>query len=163
MRSKISSRQITEIVEKYGADILDSKEFQESDKNTQHGDISVLEHSISVCCVCLKLAKMSHLKYDYSSLVRGALLHDYFKYDWHNYGGHLHGFRHASKALENAAKDFSVNPTEANMISRHMFPLNVRPPKCREAVILCIADKVCATKEIFSKPFYADEVEEIKK
>ena len=33
------------------------------------------------------------------------------------------------------------------MILRHMFPLTLKPPKYREAVILCISDKLCATYE----------------
>ena len=147
----------------YGADILDSKTFQSSDKNIQHGDVSVMEHSISVSCVCVKLAKCTHLKYDYSTLVRGSLLHDYFNYDWHKpEAGRLHGYRHADKALVNASEDFSINPKEANMIARHMFPLNIRPPRYREAIILCVADKACAIKECFSKPFYADVIEALK-
>ncbi len=147
----------------YGADILTSDSFKSSDKNMQHGDVSVMEHSISVSMMCMRIAKISHMKLDYSSLVRGSLLHDYFLYDWHNHEGHLHGYRHADKALVNASNDFAINPKEAYMISRHMFPLNIRPPKSREAAILCIADKICATKEIFSKPFYYNRIQEIKK
>lgn len=156
-------RLIKNAVNTYGADILDSEGFLRSDKNIQHGDVSVMEHSISVCCVCLRIAKFTHLKFDYSALVRGSLLHDYFDYDWHKNEGHLHGYRHADIALTNAADDFSVNPIEANMIARHMFPLNIRPPRYREGVVLCIADKACAIKETFSRPFYSDLIEEIKK
>ena len=92
-------------------------------------------------------------------------MHDYFNYDWHKKeeSGGLHGFRHADKALTNAADDFSISPIEANMIQRHMFPLNIRPPRYREGILLCIADKACAIKETFSKPFYADVIKELKK
>ena len=156
-------RIIRNTVNFYGADILESAKYQSSDNNIQHGNVSVMEHSISVACVCVRLAKMTHLKHDYSSLVRGSLLHDYFNYDWHIDGGRMHGYRHASKALENAADDFTINPIEANMIARHMFPLNITPPRYRESVLLCIADKVCAVKETFSKPFFDDTIKEIKK
>ena len=157
-------RIIRNTIDFYGADILDSPKYHFSDRNLMHGDVSVMEHSISVACVCVRLAKLTHLKHDYSALVRGSLLHDYFNYDWHDKGhGHLHGYRHASKALENAADDFSISPIEANMIQRHMFPLNIRPPRYREAVLLCIADKACAIKETFSKPFYDDVIQELKK
>ena len=151
-------------IEYYGADILDSPKYRASDKNTQHGGVSVMEHSISVACMCVRLAKISHIKHDYSSLVRGSLLHDYFNYDWHEKDhGRLHGYRHADKALINASNDYAINPTEANMIARHMFPLNIRPPRNREAILLCIADKICAVKETFSKPFYDGVIKEIKK
>ena len=157
-------RLIKNAVNTYGADILESDGFLRSDKNMQHGDVSVMEHSISVCCVCLRIARFTHIKYDYSALVRGSLLHDYFGYDWHEKDhGHLHGYRHADKALINAADDFAINPIEANMIARHMFPLNIRPPRYREGIVLCIADKACAIKETFSKPFYDDIIKEIKK
>lgn len=147
----------------YGADILDSPNYIASDKNIQHGNVSVMEHSISVACVCVKLAKLSPLKHDYSALVRGSLLHDYFNYDWHDHKNAHHAYGHADTALVNASDEFSINPVEANMIMRHMFPLNIRPPRYREAVLLCIADKACAVKETFSKPFYSEVIQEIKK
>lgn len=36
------------------------------------------------------------------------------------------------------------------MIRSHMFPMNLTVPRYRESVILCIADKLCATRETFS-------------
>lgn len=152
-----------DILSFFGEEIIASNTFKESDNNIQHGDVSVMDHSLSVCLTCIQLAKATHLRYDYSSLVRGALLHDYFNYDWHSHEGHFHGYRHADIALTNAANDFAINPIEANMIQRHMFPLNIRPPKYREAIILCIADKICATKEIFAKPLYNREIKELKR
>lgn len=163
MRSRYKKgANIADTVQFYGDDILYSNGFKSSGKNMQHGDISVMDHSISVTCLSVRLAKLTHLKFDYQALVRGALLHDYFLYDWHEPGNRLHGYRHADKALQNAAEDFSLTPTEAYMISRHMFPLNLRPPRSREGVILCIADKVCAVKETVSKPFYSKTVKKIR-
>ena len=55
---------------------------------------------------------------------------------------------HPAKALRNANKYFDLTEREANIISSHMFPLTLtKVPKCREAVIVCITDKICATKE----------------
>ena len=59
----------------------------------------------------------------------------------------LHGFTHAKRALKNAEKEFSLNPIERDIIIRHMFPLNIKPPKYRESIIVCIADKISATIE----------------
>lgn len=154
--------EIRDTLEFYGEDILASQTFRASDKNIQHGDVSVMEHSISVSYVCIKIAKIAHIKCDYASLVRGSLLHDYFNYDWHKHEGHLHGYRHADIALKNAADEFAINPKEANMIQRHMFPLNIRPPKCKEGIILCIADKACALHEIFHRPYYDKEIQDMK-
>jgi len=33
------------------------------------------------------------------------------------------------------------------MIYCHMFPLNIRIPRYKESIILCVADKICAIKE----------------
>ena len=33
------------------------------------------------------------------------------------------------------------------MILLHMFPLGIVLPRFRESVILCVADKICATAE----------------
>ena len=54
---------------------------------------------------------------------------------------------HPGIALNNAEKVFHLGKIEKNMIKRHMFPLTPVPPKYRESVILCVADKICATKE----------------
>lgn len=137
-------------LEKTAGDILHAENMQLSKKNIQHGSVSVFEHSVAVTVKCLELADMLHAKVDRRSLIRGALLHDYFLYDWHD-GGRRHpphGFTHAKTALENAEKEFGLNRTERDMIYCHMFPLNItRIPACRESVILCIADKIVGTSE----------------
>jgi uncharacterized protein len=86
---------------------------------------------------------------DYASLIKGALLHDYFLYDWHDRsnGYRLHAFSHARKALQNACEDFELTPKEKNIILRHMFPLTPIPPYYLESWIICVADKFCALKE----------------
>lgn len=82
------------------------------------------------------------------ALVIGALLHDYFLYDWHDgKGRHFHGFTHPECAFRNAEKDYTLSPRVKNIIIRHMFPLTPVPPTCTEAWIVCIADKICAIEE----------------
>ena len=41
----------------------------------------------------------------------------------------------------------NVTSRERNIIARHMFPLVPVPPTCREAWIVCLADKWCALRE----------------
>ena len=67
----------------------------------QHGNTSCLSHCIAVAYVSFSLARKLHIRCDETSLIRGALLHDYFLYDWHekNAGHQWHGFHHAKKAL----------------------------------------------------------------
>ena len=140
------------IVYNYGADIINSKNMQMEKEFMQHGTVSVFDHCLSVATMCVKIASLNIIKVDYASLIRGALLHDYFLYDWHNSKCKegLHGYKHAKIALKNAKRDFDINKIEANMIKSHMFPLNLFSfPKYNESIILCIADKICATKETF--------------
>ena len=136
----------------FGKDIIKSDGMQNSKKHMQHGKISVYKHSLAVANMCLTIARRMKIDVDTKAMVRGALLHDYFLYDWHDKdkSHRWHGFTHAKRALLNAQRDFEINSIEKNMIERHMFPLNIKPPGCRESVILCIADKICAIKEIVS-------------
>lgn len=118
----------------------------------QHGDVSVYAHVMSValqsCRIADALARHG-VTVDRASLVRGALLHDYFLYDWHvpDPSHRLHGFTHPYTALRNAEKDFALTDRERNIIVHHMFPLTPFPPTCREAWIVCLADKLCALRE----------------
>ena len=66
----------------HGGDILKSPGMQIAKENMQHGSVSVFEHSVCVALVCLWLVHRLHLKVNQRALVRGALLHDYFLYDW---------------------------------------------------------------------------------
>lgn len=138
-----------EMINYYGKEILQSENMQKEKNYLQHGNISVFEHSISVAIECLKIVRILGIPVDQKSLIRGALLHDYFLYDWHesDKSHRLHGLTHAKTALLNAQKEYKLNEIEKNMIYCHMFPLNLRIPKYRESIILTIADKIVATKE----------------
>lgn len=115
----------------------------------QHGVTTIFQYSINVACVSCKIAEKYHLDVDYYALIRGALLHDYFLYDWHvkDRSHRFHGFTHPRRALENADKEFQLTETERNMIYCHMFPLTPIPPSTQEAWIVCVADKICALSE----------------
>lgn len=119
----------------------------------QHGTMSVHAHAISVAHASLAMAgrlERLGIRIDRASLIRGALLHDYFLYDWHDPdpSHRLHGFTHPFTALARAEEDFDdLTERERNIISRHMFPLVPIPPTCREAWLVCLADKACALHE----------------
>ena len=138
-----------EAVELYGIDIISSKGMDIEKKCMQHGSTTVFAHSFNVACLCFNIAEKLKLKVDKKSLIRGALLHDYFLYDWHiNDKTHKwHGFTHPQTALKNAENDFELNSIEKDMILKHMFPLNLSIPKYKESVVLCISDKILATCE----------------
>ena len=138
-----------------GKGIILSPEAQEMKKFTQHGKTSVFDHCLGVAKFSLLIAhfleKTLKINVDKDSLVRGALLHDYFLYDWHikKEGRGFHGFTHPRTAMNNANRDFELNDIERDIIVKHMFPLTPFLPSFRESVIVSIADKWCATAEIF--------------
>ena len=129
--------------------------FYEEKKAMQHGCTTIYQHSIHVAYTSLFLMEKWQIPLDETSLVKGALLHDYFLYDWHeNDASHrLHGFRHPGTALRNAMRDYTLNQREQNMIACHMFPLTPIPPQCREAWLVCLADKWCAAEETLRPAF----------
>lgn len=125
--------------------ILDNRNF------IQHGTTTLFKHCRNVALMSLKIARVFHVKVDAKSLVRGALLHDYYLYDWHDKKvcPHLHGYVHPTLALQNAEKIYTLNPIEIDIIKHHMFPLTICPPKTKEGIIVSIADKLCSTYETF--------------
>lgn len=134
----------------YAGPVLNTDKLLKTKEFLQHGTTSCYLHSISVAYCSLRIAAQLGIECDKASLVIGALLHDYFLYDWHckEASHRLHGFRHPGTALNNAKRDFELNPVEQNIIIRHMFPLTPIPPKYRESMIVCLADKICCIAEI---------------
>ena len=111
--------------------------INETKNYIQHGSISVYTHCVNVARMSVKIAKWLPIQVNMDALVIGALLHDYFLYDWHDGEG----------AYKNAEMDYTLSPRVKNIIVRHMFPLTPIPPACKEAWIVCIADKICAIEE----------------
>jgi len=65
----------------------------------------------------------NRLSLDCTAIVRGALLHDLFFYDWLHEGPRLHGFRHHTIALRNARKVTPLSKKEEDIIKKHMWPI----------------------------------------
>ncbi|WP_100065291.1 HD domain-containing protein [Miniphocaeibacter massiliensis] len=138
-----------ELIEKEIEELENTSRYEETKEFIQHGETSVYEHSIKVAYLSCEIAMKYNLKVDYKLLIRGALLHDYFLYDWHDRKAHdgWHGFRHPKRAWENAKKEFSLTKVEGDIILKHMFPLVPFLPKYKESWIVCMADKISATTE----------------
>ena len=132
----------------YGQDILDSDNFKSTKGHLQHGNMTVHNHCMDVARYSLLINKKLHVNCNKRDLIRGALLHDY----WHDKEAlanrqRLHGFHHPVTALHNAEKEFRLNNRQRDIIRKHMWPLSVVPPMCREAWVVTAADKYCSLME----------------
>lgn len=156
MSKEITEYKIAKEIFSLSRDLIMSDEAQQMKNYTQHGSTSVFEHSLSVAkfslIFAINLETVLGVKVDRKALVRGALLHDYFLYDWHKPSEKrrgLHGFTHPAIACENAIRDFDISPIEQDIIKHHMFPLTFIWPHSWEGWIVCLADKWCALCETF--------------
>ena len=133
-------------------DILENETFLELD-NYYHHSSSILEHSMTVSFWSYRVCKK--LKLDYTSGARGALLHDFFLYDWRSYKkdhrNKNHGLEHPKTALANSSQFFEINPIEADIILKHMWPKVLGMPRYWESVVVAMTDKVCACGEFARK------------
>lgn len=151
----LTRTQIQRLVAKHGRDVLEHEHMTIERTCYQHGNVTTFAHSIRVACLAVWMADRAHLwhRVDLGSLIRAALLHDYFLYDWHDWdnGEHrLHGFTHGDAALRNALRDFRLNAIERDSIARHMFPMTPIPPRFLEGYLVTLADKWSATLETCS-------------
>lgn len=144
-------KELHKAIREDAADIISSANFRKSDECIQHGTMSVKNHSMNVAKYSLAISKKLPVRFNRKELVRGALLHDYFLYDWHDKDHvqlhKLHGFYHPGVALKNASKEYPLTPREKDIIGKHMWPLTVVPPMCREAWVVTAADKYCSLLE----------------
>ena len=130
-------------------DLLDTPEGRSMKRIPHHPGTSCYEHSVFVSYVSFRLARRWGL--DYRAAARAGLLHDLYLYDPRNKSNY-HGnqcFAHPVAALKNAwALCGSLTPMEENIIISHMWPLARRMPRYREALVVNLADKLCATAEV---------------
>ena len=152
MSSAVRAEKIAREVDDAARQLAQAGRLDLTHEFIQHGEVTVYAHVTSVARASLSFAERlgrAGISVDRASLLRGALLHDYFLYDWHDPdpSHRLHGFRHPFFALARAEEDFELTSRERNIIVRHMFPLVPVPPTCREAWIVCLADKWCALRE----------------
>jgi uncharacterized membrane protein/HD superfamily phosphodiesterase len=136
------------------ADIYEHEEFVKL-KNHYHHNSSIYEHVMDVAYLSYRACKLLNL--DYRSATRGALLHDFFLYDWRNHSEpdlpehKNHGIEHPKIALDNAQKHFDLNEIERDIIIKHMWPLTVVPPKYKESYVVSFVDKYLASREFMKK------------
>jgi len=144
-----------EKLEEIIAFLSENTRFDETKNFIQHGNTSVYTHVISVAKKSIEIAEKYNLKVDMDSMIRGALLHDYFLYDWHDGKRErwIHGFTHPMKAYKNAKSEINLNGLERDIIIKHMFPLTILPPRYLESWIVTFADKYVSAVETLSSRF----------
>lgn len=113
----------------------------------QHGSVNTLDHCHGVCEASWWICRRLHIRADMRSLAVGALLHDFYLYDWHDEGWR-HSYRHPEIARRNAATHFGVNEHTQAIIRCHMWPIGLtHVPRTREALVVCVADKLVSIHE----------------
>lgn len=137
--------------------VLEHPEFQKRKTYMHHENESVYDHSLEVSRMAYKIASVLHLK-NSEDIALGALLHDFYDKPWQENREHkkifeMHGFVHARQANQNAKKYFPeiMNPKIEDMILRHMFPLNITPPRYLGSWVVTFSDKIVSLK-IFKHP-----------
>ena len=130
--------------------IADDPNALEMQKFIQHGSVTTYEHCMRVTRIAFWLNIHLRAHADEASLVKGAFLHDFYLYDWHNCSNitHWHGFKHPRIARYNAEVVFALTDKEKDIIQSHMWPLTPTDiPHSREAALVCMADKMSSSYE----------------
>ena len=113
----------------------------------QHGAVNTLEHCRNVAEVSWWLSRRLNLQVDPHTLLTGAMLHDFYLYDWHG-SGWRHSYRHAERARKNATEHFGIDERTQHVIRCHMWPISItHVPHSREAIVVTLADKYVSLHE----------------
>ena len=112
-KMRLLSREYCKILTELKAD----SQVQGMREYKQHGKVSTLAHCESVARLSYRINKYLALNSDLKVLAEGAMLHDFYLYDWHHEDGgrhKWHGFTHAKTASLNAVSYTHLTlPTKA--------------------------------------------------
>jgi len=129
--------------------IIEHEEYQKM-RIIPHHHGSVFEHCLEVAYLSYRMSLK--LRLDAESIIRGALLHDFYLYKFKKREdknllaeSYRHSRNHPKIAKQNAQKYFELNDKELDIIANHMFPVGI--PRSYEAWITTLADKSLALME----------------
>ena len=125
---------------------------------SMHRGSNCYEHSFKVAKKAIrKSIKSAKKNLNLEVVLIGAILHDYYLYDWRQDRSRLkgHANNHPGIAIENAIRDFDISEEVKAVIKSHMWPINIRTfPNTKEARIVSLADKAVTIGESLSTKKY---------
>lgn len=134
--------------------IIKHEEFQKLKNYVHHYYMTRYEHCLHVAYRAYVKAVLSKKNVDLKSIIRGALLHDFYFYSKED-APKDHLEVHPETSIENCVKYFEINEIEHDVIISHMWPVGRHKPIYKESFFVNKADKICAIVEIirFRKKF----------
>ena len=139
------SNYISKYVELTG-DLLSDDLVKSMKTYRHHGEISTHYHSVYVSYNVLKACE--RIKADHErEIVRAALLHDFYLYEWYTEKhSENHIYYHPKESVKNIESHFGeLSDLQRNMILSHMFPTAKTMPHYLGSWLLTLTDKRCAT------------------
>lgn len=129
-------------------DLLSTQQVSSMKQWRHHFSVTTYDHSLFVSYVAFRLARRWHC--DHLMAARMGLLHDLYLYNGHapSINPVSQCFDHPVAAVRNARALIAMSEKEENIIVSHMWPLAKTMPHSREALIVNLADKICATLEV---------------
>ena len=164
---KREDSEIRQEVGKRGRKVLKSPVFRRLMKQKHHNG-TVAAHSIGVAEDSVKIADALEkigLHPDRDALVRASLCHDLGMLDRdEKYHSNIESWtKHPDEGIRNTREHFpSVTKTEEDCIRHHMWPLSLVPPHTLEGMIVCLADKKSACREVFRRKSRSIDPEYLK-
>ncbi|MCR5088875.1 MAG: HD domain-containing protein [Oscillospiraceae bacterium] len=142
------------IIERYGHEVLSSKEMQDAYNQKHHTWSTVGEHTLRVAAASLAICyvlRIIHIQTDIPSVVKGSLCHDLgilgrdTKYSTKEECAR----RHPADSVQVAKKLVKDLPEKSSdIIERHMWPFaHSKVPNSLEGVIVSTADKYAAVQD----------------
>ena len=143
--------------------LLHDEKVQNMKNIPMHRGSNCYYHSFKVAKRARKRALKHRQNLDLNVVLFGAILHDYYLYDWRTDKTKKkhHGSQHPYIAASQAKRDFNISPEVEKIIKSHMWPLNIKEyPNSREAKVLSYADKTVAIEEAITSKRYKKKREQ---
>ena len=166
-RKQSEEEAICQDIIQYGKEILTSDVFRQTACQTHHLQSTVMEHTMNVCIIAVKLCREKMRKgaqLNEKDLIQAALCHDLGMIGREKKYRHVVDtwMSHPAESAKIARKIVpDLSPDAEQMILSHMWPLSGRPPRSREGRLLCRADKYASMADwqyMILKGRYADRI-----